>query len=375
MNSGQPARATPFFDGRENPKPAEPKATDQWLRITTSRDFPAWLAGQCASIAFTTYEAGKLIMIGTSAQGRLAISERTFTRCMGLWCDETDGRTLWVSSLYQIWRLENALLRGQNYKGHDRLYVPREGRTTGNLDVHDIAQDSSGRLVFINTLFSCLATFSQSFSFAPLWHPPFISKMAPEDRCHMNGLALENGQPAYVTACSTSDTADGWRSQRGDGGCLIDIRSNETLLSGLSMPHSPRVHNGEIYLHNSGAGCFGRVDKATRSFIRICSCPGYLRGLAFLGGYAIVGLSRPRDKGLKGLQLDDELANAGTTPLCGLQVIDLTSGQVIHWIKIGGVINELYEVAVLPTVRQPTLLGFKTDEIHQVITMDQPQLL
>jgi uncharacterized protein (TIGR03032 family) len=367
---GSAASLSPFAD-----EPEDFKSPERWLQVTTSRDFAAWLASHRASIALTTYQGGKLLMLGVNSEGRLVICERTFTRCMGLWADETEGRTLWVSTLYQIWRLENALLPGQKFKGNDRLYIPREGITTGNLDVHDVAQEAGGRLIFINTLFSCLATFSRSFSFAPLWQPPFISKLMPEDRCHLNGLGLEDGRAAYVTTCSSSDVAEGWRASRGNGGSLIDVRSNQTLLSGLSMPHSPRVHRGKIYLHNSGTGYFGSVDRAAQKFVPICFCPGYLRGLAFLGDFAIVGLSRPRDAGLTGLELDGELARRGSPAICGLQVIDLRSGEVAHSLKIEGLITELYEVVVLPTVTEPMLLGFKTNEIHGTITMDQPASL
>ena len=362
ITASAPPATAPFGD----------KSGEPWLHVTASRDFPAWLVAQQASIAFTTYQAGKLLMIGVDDKGQLAVAERTFTRCMGLWADAADGRTLWLSSLYQLWRLENALLAGQKYKGHDRLYVPREGLTTGNLDVHDIAREASGRLVFVNTLFSCLGTVSRNLSFAPLWRPPFISKLMPEDRCHLNGLALENGRAAYMTTCSRSDVADGWREHRGNGGQLIDLRSDQILLNGLSMPHSPRVHDGKIYLHNSGTGHFGWADRAARKFVPIRFCPGYLRGLAFLGGCALAGLSKPRDKAFTGLELNSELEKRKLTPTCGLQVIDLASGEVAHWLTIEGLVTELYDVAVLPTVRRPALLGFKTKEIQQVLTMDEP---
>ena len=171
-----------------------------------SRQLPAWLAEQRVSLAFTTYQTGKLFLIGLGDEGRLSIFERTFNRCMGL---AASPQTLWMSSLYQLWRFENALDEGQLHGGYDRLYVPRIGYTTGDLDVHDVAVDGSGRAVFVNTLFSCLATVSETHSFEVLWKPYFISKLAAEDRCHLNGLALRNGRPAFVTAVSRSDAADG----------------------------------------------------------------------------------------------------------------------------------------------------------------------
>lgn len=143
---------------------------------------------------------------------------------------------------------------GQTVDGSDRLYVPQDSFVTGDLDIHDLAVENSGRLVFVNTLFGCLATTSDTHSFVPLWKPPFIDRLAAEDRCHLNGLALENGRAKYVTAVSRSNVADGWRDRRHDGGCVINVQSNEIVATGLSMPHSPRVYRGRLWVHNSGTG-------------------------------------------------------------------------------------------------------------------------
>ena len=153
---------------------------------------------------------------------------------------------------------------------------------TGDLDIHDISIGEKG-LTFVNTLFSCLATVSETHSFIPIWQPPFISKLAAEDRCHLNGLAMKDGKPKYVTAVSQSDVAEGWRDYRVDGGCVIDIENNEIILTGLSMPHSPRWHQDKLYLLNSGTGEFGYVDLKKGQFNPIVFCLGYLRGCTLLG--------------------------------------------------------------------------------------------
>jgi uncharacterized protein (TIGR03032 family) len=352
--------------------PGGKKPDQPWLEVTASRHFAGWLNEQKISLAFTTYQAGKVLLLGVNPDGRLSIFERTFSRCMGLWADSKNGRTLWLSSLYQIWKLEDSLAEGEKYHGHDRLYVPRLGYTTGDVDAHDIAIESSGRLVFVNTLFSCLATLSDRRSFVPLWRPSFVSKFAPEDRCHLNGLATENGKAAYVTSCSFSDVSDGWRDRRQDGGCVIDVRTNQIVCRGFSMPHSPRVHEGKLYMHNSGTGWMGTVDLSRGAFEPIVFCPGYLRGLAFHGGYAIVGLSKPRDRTFTGLTLDSELKKREAEPQCGLQIIDLKNGDVKHWVKVEGVVTELYDVSVLKGVIRPMALGFKTDEIQRTLAMDEP---
>jgi uncharacterized protein (TIGR03032 family) len=250
--------------------------------------------------------------------------------------------------------------------------VPRVGHTTGDLDVHDVAVDAGGRVLFVATLFGCLATLSERYNFKPLWRPPFLSKLAAEDRCHLNGLALEDGRPRYVTVVSASDVVDGWRDHRQDGGCVLEVPSGRVVVSGLSMPHSPRVYRGRLWLLNSGAGTFGSLDPTSGAFVPLTFCAGYLRGLAFHGDYAIVGLSRPReDKTFGGLALGGELARRGAEARCGLQVIDLRSGDVVHWLRLEGLVRELYDVAVLPGVARPTVFGFKTDDIRRTIAVDE----
>ena len=342
----------------------------QGLELTGSRQFPEWLAEQKTSVAFTTYQAGKVFFIGLQPNGRLSIFERTLNRCMGM---VADGNSLYIATLYQLWRFENTLESGQVADGYDRLYLPQVGYVTGDLDIHDLAIDGRGRLVFINTLFGCLATTDERHSFTPLWKPPFLSKLAAEDRCHLNGLALRDGVPAHVCAVSESDAADGWRDRRAEGGCLIDVAANEVVLRGLSMPHSPRWYRDRLWLLNSGTGEFGTVDLEAGRFEPVCFCPGYLRGLSFIGNFAVVGLSLPRhNKTFQGLPLDDALAAKGVEPRCALQVIDLRTGDVVHWLRIEGVVSELYDVVTLPGCRRPMAIGFKSDEIRRVVTVGEP---
>lgn len=347
------------------------------LSINASRQFTPWLAQQNCSLAFTTYQGGKIFFLGLQPSGQLSVFERTFERCMGLYAT---SQTLYLSSLYQLWRLENALEAGQNHNGYDALYVPQLGYITGDLDIHDLAVMEPGQIgnltipqptpIFINTLFSCLATVSHSHSFSPLWQPPFISKLAAEDRCHLNGLAMVEGQPQYVTCVSQADVADGWREHRVDGGCVIDIDSNEIIVRGLSMPHSPRWHQGKLWVLNSGQGEFGYVDLAAGKFEPVAFCPGYLRGCNFIDNFAVVGISKPRkNQTFSGLPLDEKLAAKNAAPRCGLLVIDLTTGDVVHSVRLEGVVEELYDVAVLPGIRRPMALGFKSDEIRRLVTV------
>lgn len=341
------------------------------IEIAGSRMLASWLREQRLSLAFTTYQSGKLFLIGLQRDGALAIFERTFERCMGL-CATADAQTLWMSSRYQLWRFENALPEGETANGYDRLYVPQCGYTTGEIDAHDVALDARQRPVFVATLFSCLAEPSESHSLRPVWRPPFISRLAAEDRCHLNGLAMRDGAPAFVTAASTTDTREAWREHRRDGGVIIDVASGEIVARGLSMPHSPRLHRGRLYALNSGAGEFGSVDLSSGKFEPICFCPGYARGLAIAGDFAVIGLSRCREeRTFSGLALDDALTMRKAEARCGLLVVDLRIGAVAHTLTIRGVVRELYDVVLLPGVRTPSALGFRTEEIRRTVTLDE----
>ena len=346
-------------------KPAETFA------LSTSRGFESWLARSGGSIAFTTYQAGKFFLLGLKPDGRLAVFERTFARCMGLGVSP-DARKLLLATHYQLYRFDNAIPPGQMNGAHDAAFVPRVSWITGDLDIHDVAFNAAGLPVFINTLFGCIAEASDGFSFKPVWKPPFITKLAPEDRCHLNGLAMENGQPRYVTAVSRSNVADGWRDKRTGGGIVMDVQSNEIICDGLSMPHSPRLHGGKLWVLNSGAGEIGWVDRAMGAFTPLAFCPGYARGLAFAGDHAVVGLSLAREsRTFQGLPLDAALEKNGAEARCGLVVIDMKSGDTTAWVRLEGVVRELYDVAFLPGVRNPSALGFKTDEITRVISIDE----
>ena len=339
------------------------------FEVSTSRHFMDWMAEQKLSVALTTYQIGRLFLLGLKDNGDMSVFDRSFSRCMGM-CPTPNG--FYMSSIHQVWRFENLFLKGEVQDGYDRLYLPQVGNTTGDLDIHDMALDADGKLVFVNTLFGCLATLSDTHSFKPLWRPPFLSKLAAEDRCHLNGLAMKEGRAAYVTAVGESDVVDGWRDHRAAGGIVMDVQSNEVVAGGLSMPHSPRWHQGKLWVCNSGTGDFGHVELDTGLFVPLTFCPGYMRGLFFHGDYALVGLSKPRrNRTFSGLALDGNLKSRKAEARCGVQVIDLRTGDTVHWLRIEGVVTELYDVITLPGVKRPMALGFKTNEIGRVLSIEK----
>jgi uncharacterized protein (TIGR03032 family) len=339
------------------------------VEISCSPGIADWLIANKVSLGFTSYQSGRLYLVSATSSGRLSFHERHLARAMGLWADP---QRLLIATLFQLWRFENILAPGERTtEGADRHYVPRVAHTTGDIDVHEIGVTSSGRIVFVNTLYSCLAELSPTHSFKPIWKPPFISALAPEDRCHMNGLGMRDGAPRYVTSVSQTDVAGGWRRDRSTGGSLIDITTNEIITDRLSMPHSPRWRDGEVWLLNSGSGHLGTVDQATGAFEPKVFCPGFLRGFAFHNNHAIVGLSLPRGGNFSGLALDGELSKRKLEPWCGVQIIDLASGRVAEWIRLQGGVSELFDVSVLPGVRHATATGLVTEDIQKIVSIDQ----
>ena len=327
------------------------------------------MRGMNVSLAFSTYQASKLFLVGSKPDdgGSFSIYERTFGRCMGL---HVSPERIWLSSIYQVWRLENALATGETQDGFDACYVPQVGYITGDLDIHDLHIGKDGRPVFVNTLFGCVATVSESHSFVPLWRPPWLSKLAAEDRCHLNGLAMQDQQPAFVTAVSRSDVRAGWREHRRDGGVVCDVRSNEVVAEGLSMPHSPRWYRDQLWLLEAGSGHFGRVDLTSGKFERIAFCPGFLRGLTFVGDYAVVGMSKNRkNRTFADLELSEHLEKHGVEPRCGLQVIHLKTGDVVESMTLEGVVEELFDVGIIPGVLKPMMIGVLSDDIKRFVSV------
>lgn len=338
------------------------------ITYSFSAGFIDRLAALDLGLAFTSYQSGFLYMVGSDPVRGAQLHQSVLSKPMGLAREGADG--LVVAMDGSLVRYRN-ILRGQEQVNHvfDACYMPRTVHVTGELDAHDVGVAADGRLVFVNTRFNCLATVSDVHSFAPLWRPPFISALVDEDRCHLNGLAMDDGRPAYVTAVSRSDTIDGWRDRRADGGVVIDVETDAIVCDGLSMPHSPRLHRGELWLLNSGTGELGVVRGGR--FVPRAFCPGFGRGLAFHGNLAFVGLSKPRHRRFEGLALDRMLAERDSEAWCGIQVIDIDSGTCVDWFRIDGEVTELYDLALIEGHRCPMAASPTSPDAVKLITFDR----
>jgi uncharacterized protein (TIGR03032 family) len=343
------------------PADAAEAAQDIVPSLSFSPTFARWLLAQRLSLAFTSYQTGRLLLMGVGPDGRIAFSKQNYTRAMGL---HYQAGTLYLASFFQVWRLENILDPGQYAnRAYDAVFVPRIGHTTGYVDAHDLAVDRNGRVIFVNSRFSCLATLDPRQSFRPIWKPWFVSGLYPEDRCHLNGLAMEDGEARYVTTVSVSDETEGWRARPGDGGLLIDVQEDRIVAENLSMPHSPRVHDGAVWLLDSGRGFLVRIDPGTGAREEVAFCPGFGRGMAIHGNHAVIALSQARHGDFGELQLQRELETRDIEPWCGIIVVDLGNGRIIEHLRIDSGFTELFDVAVLPGFRNPMSVGVGSEEI------------
>jgi uncharacterized protein (TIGR03032 family) len=309
------------------------------------------------------------MLIGVLPRGQLSVYQRNFVRAMGL-C--ATPQRIYLSTIANVWRLENVLKRGQIANAQfDRLFVPRNAQTTGDLDIHEIAINAGGEVVFVNTKYSCLATLDPIHSFKPLWKPEFISKLAPEDRCHLNGLAMRDGRPKYVTAVSRSDVVDGWRERRHEGGVIVDVESGRIVTEDLSMPHSPRLANGALWVLDSGRGNLCRINEETGALETVAFCPGFLRGLSFWRHFAIVAASLPRDGSFQGLELEGKIKSRDGEPRCGVFIVDTRNGDILHWIRFDGAVRELFDVSFIPGFIAPMCVGLASPEMRTLITLEE----
>lgn len=335
------------------------------IRAGISDAFASWMSQAPGSLAITTYQAGKVALVGWDGQ-QVTLLLRQFAKPLGL---TVRGGMLALATRHDVVLLANAPLLAPEYLEtqpgrYDALYLPRVSYHTGDLNVHDLAFGESG-LWLVNTRFCTLSQLSTEYSFVNRWKPPFVSEVVPEDRCHLNGLALVGGQPKYVTCLGETDTVGGWRPGKATGGVIVDVEANQVLARGLSMPHSPRWYDGRLWVLNSGEGQLTLVDPATGNLTPVCQLPGYLRGLSFVGPYALVGMCQIREKHIFG-----GLPIEGRYPrlTCGVAVVDIRSGQAVAMLEFQAGAQELFEVAFLPNVRRPMILNLEREAARQAFT-------
>jgi uncharacterized protein (TIGR03032 family) len=350
------------------PDPGSAATQPPPLRSIHTSNFSAILQELGVSVLVTTYQAGKLVMLRPDGE-RLNTHFRGFSKPMGL---AVDGDRLAVGTSVEIWEYHNAPAVARRLEpagSHDACFLPRSSVCTGDIQIHEMAWAKKGvaggerrvageddpELWFVNTRFSCLCTRSQTHSFVPRWRPPFISALAPEDRCHLNGLCVADGRPAFVTALGTTDTPGGWRADKKGGGVLMEVATGEVITRGLSMPHSPRWYGGRLWVLESGSGGFGCIDPDTGKYDEITVLPGFTRGLDFCGPLAFIGLSQVRESAtFSGIAIAERPLEERS---CGVWVVNIHTGQTIAFVKFEDAVQEIFALQVLPGMQRPDVIN------------------
>ena len=352
MTSAEVETTRETADADATPPERTDAPTTREVRHEYTRTLPPLLTRLGVSLLVSTYQAGKVVAVGVE-QGELTLSYHNFERAMGL---AVKPDCIAVGARAQVWFLKSApdlAARVEPAGRHDACFLTRSSHFTGEIQAHELAWGRD-ELWLVNTAFGCLCTLDGRHSFVPRWRPPFLSSLAAEDRCHLNGLAMQDGEPKYVTALAETDTPQGWRPDRASSGCLIDVASGQTVARGFAMPHSPRVYQGRVWLLHSGAGRLVLIDPASGKAETVTELPGYTRGLALYDRFAFVGLSKIRETSTFG---GVPIAARRPELKCGVGVVDLGTGRLVAHLEFVTGVEEIFDVQVLPGARCPVLSG------------------
>ncbi len=338
------------------------------LRSVFTSNLPDILDQLNISLVVSTYQAGKVILVRND-KGTINTHFRNFQKPMGIAVKE---QRLTIGGTKTVWYLRNmpAVAEKLDPPGtYDACYLPRRIHITGDIDIHEMAWSANNQLWLVNTRFGCLCTLDQDHSFHPRWRPSFISALAPQDRCHLNGLAMVNGEPKYVTALGETDTPGGWRENKANGGIFMDVESNEILLRGLSMPHSPRLYGGQLWLLESGEGSLAKVDLTSQSWQTVTRMPGFTRGVDFIGSLAFIGLSQVRESAVfSGIPLMDRLEER----TCGVWVVNIQTGQTVAFLRFEEGVQEIFAVQILRGARFPEIMEWDDPRLaHSYVVPDE----
>jgi uncharacterized protein (TIGR03032 family) len=330
--------------------PSGSSAPESPLRSVYTASFERALEALESSLLISTYQTGKLVC-ARAREGDLNTHFRNFDKPMGL---AVGHGSFFLGTRTEIWDMRDmpAVAAKIEPPGtHDACYLPRNRHVTGDIAIHELTF-AENQLWFVATAFSCLATLSLDHSFVPRWKPPFVSELQPGDRCHLNGLCVVDDRVKYVTALGQTDEPGGWRAGKASGGVILDVPSSEVVVSGLSMPHSPRWHDGRLWVLESGRGELCVVDLDSGRSETVVELPGFTRGLTFAGEFAFVGLSQIRESSTFG---DLPLVERLEERLCGVWIVDLKAGAVAGFLRFDDLVQEVFDVALLPGKRYPEI--------------------
>jgi uncharacterized protein (TIGR03032 family) len=322
---------------------------------------PELLLNLNCSIAISTYQAGKLVLISPKDENSLVQLPRHFEKLMGIAEDKKKDK-LALACKDQVIIFSNSKDLAIHYpkspNKYDAMYMPRVTYHTGPLDIHDLSFGNNGELFAVNTLFSCIITINDDYNFSTYWKPPFIDALVSEDRCHLNGMALKNGKPKYVTAFNKGNSRQSWRDNITKSGIVMDVETNEIIVENLPMPHSPRIFNNELYVLLSATGELAKIDLENNKYEVVVKLDGFVRGMSLHKDYLFIGLSKLRENSSTFGKLDfAKKANEA-----GIVIIHLPTGSITGKITYQTSLDEIYDVHILDNKMRPNILNTINDD-------------
>ena len=127
------------------------------------------------------------------------------------------------------------------------------------------------------------------------------------------------------------------------------------------MPHSPRWHDGRLWVLESGTGRLVLVDPATGRRQGVADLPGFARGLALCGPYAFVGLSKIRQtSAMDGVPWP----SGGSNSSAAWRRWTCAAAKSIGLLEFRTAVEEIFDVQLLPGVRFPEVIGFQQETIQ-----------
>jgi len=224
--------------------------------------------------------------------------------------------------------------------------IPIKSYKTGKILCHEIYSSCPESIYFISTRYSAIGRLYREHITPCFWKPPFITEFIGEDLCHMNGLGVSNGQPEVISCLAGTNFTRGWRLFPANSGLLINIKTNKIICSGLTLPHSPRMVGESIYFLQSGLSCLSVLDTNTCDLQSITELPGFARGLAIIGKYAIIGISVIRNSNLwESLPVKVKYP----TSIQSIVIVDLVKGVIISTFVLPGEFYEIFDIQIIKT--------------------------
>lgn len=348
--------------------PAQPPRKTE-SSISFTRLFNACLRGENMSLVLACAPPVGLAMVGLQKNGKpffQSLGQPGF----GALTVAPDG-TLWAAEKNFVWQWENGERTG-GFRANDlRLYLPRLRQFTSNLEVADLAVDGFGSLLMASRAYSVIGRATPEAGFELVWKPSFITKIVRENRCGLSGLGLYDTERHCVSLWGAEDTPDGWREGFRGGGRIIALQDGALLCEGLCLPVRPRWSPDTLYVLNLGTAELGRVDPATRTMQTVCSCPGYPTGLVVHGHWAVVSVSARPPAAVAELELPAAamFAERKVSPLSGVVLVDLRTGDVAHHAFFENKELEVHAVAVLPGCRGAMAFSPEVDKLDPLLTI------